>query len=101
MDFLETVTCVYAVPRGLDGLRPLSVKHHEDELQTVDAQVQQCPASHFPLRQASDVGEWSSQIGPHQPDITNFTPTQQPPHFEWCRKEARPNCLKVNAEWSE
>lgn len=61
------------MPRGLDGLGPLAIKHHEDKLQTVDAQVQQCPPSQLPLSQARDVGERSAQISPYHLNITHFT----------------------------
>ncbi len=95
------------MPCGLDGLGPLAIENHEDKLQTVDAQVQQCPPSQLPLHQARDMGERSPQIRPHHLNITHLSLTQQSPHFKGCGKETCPNCLKgdtelferINGEW--
>lgn len=86
---------------GIDGLWPLAIKNHEDKLQTVDAEVQQCPPSQLPLSQARDVGEWSSQISPHHLNIAHFAQAQQSPHFKRQGEEARPNGLKGDTEWFE
>lgn len=86
------------MPCGLDGLGPLAIKNHEDKLQTVDAQVQQCPSSQLFLSQAMDMGEWGPKISPHHLDIAHFTLVQQSPHFKRYRKEPCPNCLEGDME---
>lgn len=91
--FLQGITCICAMSSGLDGLGPFTIKDQEDKLQTVDAQVQQCPSTKLFLSQAGDVGERSPQVSPNHLHITHLTVAQQSPHFQGYREETCPDCL--------
>lgn len=88
------LTRLQAGSRGLNALWLLPVKHHQAELQAVDAEVQHRPSAQLLLHGPLHVQNGHAEVGPHVLGLAHFALGQQPPHLNRGREESGPQGLK-------
>lgn len=70
-DELCFFTCLITGPHSLDALWLLSMKHHAQELQAVDADIQGCSSTQGLIYWPRS-GQWNTKLCPHQLHLTHF-----------------------------
>lgn len=94
MQLVCQLTRIQAGPHGLNALWLLPTKHHEDELQAVDAQIQHRPAAQLLLHGPLHVQNGHAEVSPDVPGLTHVALRQQPPQLNRGREESGPHGLK-------
>lgn len=91
---VDRLTRLQAGSRGLHALWLLPIKHHQDELQAVDADVQHRPSAQLLFHGPLHVQYGHAEVGPHVFDLAYFALGQQPPDLSRGREESGPHGLK-------